>query len=102
MADEIILEKLEDGITRLVLNRPQKLNAINSAMRAAITQALDVIDASTETRVLILTAAPCRAFSVGGDTSRRGANARHGRCVCGRSFRASPRESVRIRRWLHW
>jgi enoyl-CoA hydratase len=71
MAEEILAEDLGDGIARLVLNRPQKLNAINSAMRAAIAQALDAIDASTETRVLILAAAPCRAFSVGGDIDER-------------------------------
>jgi enoyl-CoA hydratase/carnithine racemase len=71
MSEEILIENLPDGITRLVLNRPQKLNAINSAMRGAIVQALDVIDASTETRVLILAAAPCRAFSVGGDIDER-------------------------------
>jgi enoyl-CoA hydratase len=70
MADEILIEQIEEGITRLVLNRPQKLNAINLAMRSALTQALDVIDTSS-TRVLILAAAPCRAFSVGGDIDER-------------------------------
>ncbi|MBI4790200.1 MAG: enoyl-CoA hydratase/isomerase family protein [Chloroflexi bacterium] len=71
MSDEILIEQLEQGITRLILNRPQKLNAINVAMRVALDQALDVIDASPETRVLILAAAPCRAFSVGGDIDER-------------------------------
>jgi 2-(1,2-epoxy-1,2-dihydrophenyl)acetyl-CoA isomerase len=70
MSDEILLEHPEEGIARLVLNRPQKLNAINQAMRAEIEHALDDIDAST-TRVLILAAAPGRAFSVGGDIDER-------------------------------
>ena len=70
MADEILIEQIEQGITRLVLNRPHKLNAINTAMRAALTQALDAIDTSS-TRVLILTASPCRAFCVGGDIDER-------------------------------
>lgn len=71
MSDEILYENLEDGIVRLILNRPLKLNAINTTMRAALMQALDKIDTSTETRVVILAAAPCRAFSVGGDIDER-------------------------------
>jgi enoyl-CoA hydratase/carnithine racemase len=71
MADEVLVEQVEDGITRLVLNRPQKLNAINAAMRLELCKALDRIDASAETRVLILTGAPGRAFSVGGDINER-------------------------------
>lgn len=71
MANEVLVAQLEDGITRLVLNRPQKLNAINKAMREALVGALDTIDASTTARVLILAAAPCRAFSVGGDIDER-------------------------------
>lgn len=71
MADEILVEQVEEGITRLVLNRPEKLNAINLAMREALEQALDRLDADPATRVLILAAAPCRAFSVGGDIDER-------------------------------
>ncbi len=71
MADEILIEPIEEGITRVVLNRPQKLNAINLAMRHALEDALDTLDASPETRVIILAAAPCRAFCVGGDIDER-------------------------------
>lgn len=71
MSDEILIEQIEEDITRLVLNRPDKLNAINLAMRVALEQALDQLDASPDTRVLILAAAPCRAFSVGGDIDER-------------------------------
>lgn len=71
MADEILIEQVEEGITRLVLNRPQKLNAINLAMRHALEEALDALDASPDTRVIILAAARCRAFCVGGDIDER-------------------------------
>ena len=71
MADEILLEHLEDGITRVILNRPQKLNAINTAMRDALIDALEKIDASNTTRAIILAAAPSRAFCVGGDIDER-------------------------------
>lgn len=71
MANEVLFENLEDGIDRLILNRPQKLNAINSAMRKALTDALDRIDASQSTKVIILAGAPGRAFCVGGDIDER-------------------------------
>jgi enoyl-CoA hydratase/carnithine racemase len=71
MADEILREQIEDGITRLVLNRPEKLNAINLAMRDALFDALEKIDAANTTRVIILAASPGRAFCVGGDIDER-------------------------------
>ncbi len=71
MADEILIEQVEEGITKVILNRPDKLNAVNSAMRGAIQEVFDVVDASDATRVVILSGAGTRAFSVGADIDER-------------------------------
>ncbi len=55
-----------DGITRLTLNRPEALNALNSEGMARLNAALREAEGSTETRVLVIRAAG-KAFSAGRD-----------------------------------
>jgi enoyl-CoA hydratase/carnithine racemase len=50
----------------LTLNRPQKLNAMNNALLAAILATLDEIELDTTIRVVVITGAG-RAFSAGAD-----------------------------------
>lgn len=59
---------LEDGIGVLTLNRPDVMNALNSQMRAEITDAVKL--AGTEARVLVLTGAG-KAFCSGQDLGDR-------------------------------
>ncbi len=59
-----------DGVCRLTLNRPEKLNAINADMGAALARALDECAASAEIRAVILTGAG-RAFCAGQDLDDR-------------------------------
>ncbi len=69
MAFETILFALEDGVARVTLNRPDKLNAFNVTMHAELRRALqDTRDGGA--RVLILTGAG-RAFSAGQDLGDR-------------------------------
>jgi 2-(1,2-epoxy-1,2-dihydrophenyl)acetyl-CoA isomerase len=66
---ETILFSLEEGIARVTLNRPDKLNAFNIAMHADLRSALEQARRG-KARVLVLTGAG-RAFSSGQDLSDR-------------------------------
>ena len=56
----------QDGIARLTLNRPDKLNSFTEAMHGELRHALDAIQADADTRVLVLAGAG-RAFCAGQD-----------------------------------
>lgn len=61
-----ILFEITDGIARLTLNRPDKLNSFTGEMHAELRDALDAIQADKSVRVLVLTGAG-RAFCAGQD-----------------------------------
>ena len=58
--------EVQDGIARLTLNRPDKLNSFTGEMHAELRAALDLVQADKAIRVLVLTGAG-RAFSAGQD-----------------------------------
>jgi enoyl-CoA hydratase/carnithine racemase len=64
---ESILVDVDDGIGTITLNRPEKLNAWDMPMRAALRRALEQLDADDGVRAIILTGAGDRAFSAGQD-----------------------------------
>lgn len=66
MANELVLVSTADGITRLTLNRPDKLNALTRALMRDLQSALEEAAASPECRVVVLTGAG-RAFCAGQD-----------------------------------
>jgi len=61
----ITLEKAE-GIARLTLNRPEKLNALNEVMAAELLDAVTHVEEDKDTKVLVITGAG-RAFWAGAD-----------------------------------
>jgi enoyl-CoA hydratase len=61
----------EDGISLLVLNRPDVMNAMNTQMFHDLRAALDRLAHDDRLRVLILTGEGARAFSAGGDLKER-------------------------------
>jgi enoyl-CoA hydratase/carnithine racemase len=63
----IVLEK-QNGIVRLTLNRPEKLNALNEEMYLELGRALDEIERDPTFRVLVIKGAG-KAFCAGGDIS---------------------------------
>jgi enoyl-CoA hydratase/carnithine racemase len=63
---EPILRELRDSVLVLTLNRPEKLNAINRAMRAAIRQAVEDLRDDSAIRVLLIKANG-RYFTAGVD-----------------------------------
>ena len=66
MTADGLLVALADGVAWLTLNRPEQRNALNSALRAALTDALAQLDADPAVRVLVLTGAD-PAFCAGVD-----------------------------------
>ncbi|PUA19547.1 2-(1,2-epoxy-1,2-dihydrophenyl)acetyl-CoA isomerase PaaG [Glaciimonas sp. PCH181] len=66
---ETILFSIEEGIARLVLNRPSKLNSFSETMHREIADAMHhLTQADNGTRVLLITGAG-RAFCAGQDLS---------------------------------
>jgi len=59
-----ILTSRSGGVTRLTLNRPDKLNAFTRAMHAELREGLTGAGADPDCRVVVLTGAG-RAFSAG-------------------------------------
>ena len=65
-----ILFEIQDGIARLTLNRPDKLNSFTVAMHLEVREALEQIKADPSVRVLVLTGAG-RGFCAGQDLGDR-------------------------------
>jgi 2-(1,2-epoxy-1,2-dihydrophenyl)acetyl-CoA isomerase len=70
MASETVLIERQDGITRLTLNRPDRLNSFNVEMHEALAAALQAVEADTACRAILLTGAG-RGFCAGQDLSDR-------------------------------
>ena len=67
MSYEFIKVSTHAGITRIVLNRPQVLNAINQQMHDELQAAFDAFAADAVARVAVVSGAGERAFSAGSD-----------------------------------
>lgn len=65
---EFIRTEISDGIATVVLNRPEKLNAITDQMRAELIVAFEAAGADPAVRAIVLTGAG-KAFCAGGDIS---------------------------------
>ncbi|HTE73783.1 MAG TPA: enoyl-CoA hydratase/isomerase family protein [Actinomycetes bacterium] len=72
IGDPVLLDHLDGGRVALVtLNRPHADNAITTEMGARLTEIVETIAVRTAVRVVILTGAGDRAFSVGSDLRQR-------------------------------
>ncbi len=69
MAYENIIYEVDEGIATITFNRPKALNALNGALLAELSDALDQVAADEDIRVLILTGAGDKAFVAGADIS---------------------------------
>lgn len=75
---------LEDGIATLIMNRPERLNALGIALTEQLLKALQDIEA--QARVLILTGMGERAFCTGADLKERAAMDAAGRWAHNRAL----------------
>src|SRR5215813_2405694 len=62
----LVLDQRENGVATLTLNRPDRLNALNKDLAAALNEALGSISTDKRVNVVVLTGAG-RAFCAGGD-----------------------------------
>jgi 2-(1,2-epoxy-1,2-dihydrophenyl)acetyl-CoA isomerase len=70
-AGPVILEGKHDGIATLVMNRPDRLNALNSELAMAVNEALGRLAKDERVGVIVITGAG-RAFCAGGDLGALG------------------------------
>lgn len=70
MNNTVLFEK-RDGVAWVTLNRPDRLNAYNVAMRDALFAALSAVHHDSEVRAMVLAGAGA-AFSTGGDVQEFG------------------------------
>ena len=71
MAFETLLYDVAEGVATVTLNRPDRLNAVNTTMIGELVQAFDRADADDGVRAVIVTGAG-RAFCAGADLSGGG------------------------------
>lgn len=71
MSTQYLLVEDQDGIRVVTLNRPDRLNAWNAAMRAEMRDVIEDTATATDIRAVILTGAG-RGFSAGEDVSEMG------------------------------
>jgi enoyl-CoA hydratase len=64
-----ILSDFSDGITTITINRPTKLNALNSNTIFELHAAFKLADVDTDTKVIIITGSGEKAFVAGADIS---------------------------------
>src|SRR3954463_2057734 len=73
----VLLDYLSEGrVARITLNRPHADNAITTEMGALLTEVVEEIAVRTAVRVVLLTGAGDRAFSVGSAVRQRRAMTR--------------------------
>ena len=67
MTDAPVLYEVADHVATVTLNRPAVRNAMNTALREAMTERFTALAADDDVRVIIVTGAGDKAFSAGAD-----------------------------------
>lgn len=72
MSYETLLTALEDGVARIVLNRPEARNALSRTLVQELEAALAAFEADPAARVVVLSGAGDKAFCAGADLKGAG------------------------------
>lgn len=73
--DDVLLTEVDEGIAVLTMNRAGSLNALNGALRSALVETLDTLDARPDVGCIVLTGTG-RAFCAGLDVKELEASGR--------------------------
>lgn len=96
LGEELLLD-VEAGIATIVLNRPEKLNAINGAMLDGIEEAFNRIDDDRSIKVAVITSSGNKAYTVGIDMKAFESGPRAGRDFVRRELTVLYDRAVRLR-----
>ena len=69
--DLVQVVRHDSGVVELVLNRPEAMNAVSTAMAAALTEAATGVAADDTARAVVVTSSHPKAFCVGADLKER-------------------------------
>ncbi len=69
MTYSTLLYEKADGIAKVILNRPDKLNALNSTVYQELYDVFESVENDPEVKVVILTGSGDRAFAAGSDVA---------------------------------
>lgn len=69
-----VLTDIADGVAVVTLNRPEAMNALSSALRAELAEAMLAVARDDAVRAVVLTGAGTRAFTAGLDLKELGAS----------------------------
>jgi enoyl-CoA hydratase len=93
----VVLAETRGPVALVILNRPQKLNALDYALIDRLMAVLDSIEANDDVRAVVLTGAGERAFSSGADIACFAPSVRRGQAAALREFvRRGQRMTARI------
>jgi enoyl-CoA hydratase len=67
VSEQVVRVDVADGIALITIDRPEKRNALNAAVRAALIDALDRLRADDAARVIVVTGQGDKAFVAGAD-----------------------------------
>lgn len=67
----IRLERHDDGVVEVVLDRPEAMNAVSTAMATALREAGEELRDDTSVRTVVLSSSHPKAFCVGADLKER-------------------------------
>src|SRR5262245_31907327 len=101
VSEKHLLEKIEDGVAVLTMNRPESLNALSAQMMGALRESVPRLAQDPKVRVIVLTGAG-RGFCAGGDVKGMAARADATGPPPSLEERAHGlREGMEVSRWLH-
>lgn len=70
-SDPVQVLRHESGVVELVLNRPEAMNAVSTAMAGALTDAATSLAADASVRAVVVSSSHAKAFCVGADLKER-------------------------------
>lgn len=74
MTQEVLLERFDNGVALVTLNRPQAMNALSQSLRRTLGEVMAAIRTDDTIRAVVLTGAGERAFTAGLDLKELGSD----------------------------